>query len=703
MEKVQVDTAIEQIDESVNKTMDESEGLITIVLPTLVIILLLKKLLKYGNVNEKDIVGEENNKFSEKETNENIILKPCRLYEAICEAAFSSLSEIDISKKDSLPIIINKHCSHIPGHKHSHIQSFFSLYNNLGLNYIKHFINCTIVKFTPISYTIASRREMEYYKKRVVDEEHRNEILQKQLNFLDLKYRKLQEQLEYERNAREIYEKCHKDSKEKLEVKVNELEDVNESLKLRLEDSKKEKSLINQGCLFSDEENDDDDFQLSCNNNFVFKRQEEQRQNEEEANKLLSDLDQRGMDDFILKIQNGKYKFRDVAPFLLNQMFIGDLDAVQVSIELDQFVKQCKAKKKEVLCAIVEVICNLIEKRKQKKIHICALEVIQKYVALFQEYLGNTKKDKIHFLNIISRHCKTINTVKPVFVNIIEKLYKLNILDEDAILSWYGLHNKDNKEGIIDNEVFEDFIENLKIELLKKSMLVKKEYDNYYDYNDSGFCSDEEDFNVEITPESHLLVSENMEDDTYGQDHSYYESWEMIENQNIPCHCCNCNGKHIKLYDSSLLKEKSHVRFEEPNVPSNHILIQRSSKKSVVFDNEEEIVVSSYMDKSESDFGCCLLDIVKDDSDEEESDSFIIQDINGERIFSRNKELLDEDYYNNESDQSYASSISMNSIESQELHLNEETKHAYQTLNCCDYINHSDISENQHYCSIEDN
>jgi hypothetical protein len=43
-------------------------------------------------------------------------------------------------------------------------------------------------------------------------------------------------------------------------------------------------------------------------------------------------------------------------------------------------------------------------------------------------------------------------------------------------------------KGIIDNEVFEGFIENLKIELLKKSMLVKKEYDNYYDYNDSGFC-----------------------------------------------------------------------------------------------------------------------------------------------------------------------------------------------------------------------
>jgi len=680
MEKTEVNTAIEQIDESVNQMMDENENLLTMVLPTLVILILLKKMLNYGNKNEK-VLEEDNCKISIKENKNSLLQKPCKLYEAIYEAAYSSLSEIDISKKEDFPIVINKHCSHIPGHKHSHMQSFFSLYNNLGLNYVKHFIHCSIIRFTPIS-TITSRKELEYYKKRVISEENKNESLQKQYSFLDLKYKSLLNQLNYEKNAREIYEKCFRESNKKLIDELSELvekcrdlEDDNNSLRRKLE---------NNYSTIDYNSDDDDDGSQSKPTNLNFKRQEEERQKEEEAKKLLSDLDQRGMDDFVSKYQDGKCNFKESVSSILYQLFTSELDAVQVSIELDQFVKKCQSNqmdkkcdaKKEVLNAIIEVICKLVEKKNQKKIKFCALEIIPKYISLFQEYLGNNKKDKINFLTLIFNNCKIFNTVRSVFVNIVYKFYKLNIIDEDTILRWYDSHGKDIQDIINDNDAFAKFLETLNLEYLKKNMILKKEFDIYEDNNDSGFYSGDDEMNEYLTSNGQFLESSNLESSDF-EEESSYDSWEIIDNRNIPCNCSSCNGKENGVCNTSLLKEKSHVRFEEPEILSDKLLLENSDQNVTLKDNNECLDHECY-------HGRCLLDIVED-YEENENNSFIIQDIKGEHIFSNNKNLLEDCCSNHDCGQSDSSSITMNSMESQDYQVESEdeiNEHGNYCANC---------------------
>jgi len=725
MERTEINVVIEKIDDSINKSMDEKDNLITIVFPTLVILLLLKKILKY-NQNEKQNENESNTELKPliKNTEYKKIFEPCKVCEAMYAAAASS-SEI---KNMSTLFDINKYCSN----NHCHIHTFYTLYNNYGIDGVKKFLNYSIIHLNPLTYTITNKKELDYYKGRLIQEENQNASLNKQLVFWKAKSSKLCEQLQNEKNSHEIKEKCLKETNRRLEKtlseymsKCDELEEVNESLKhqIELKNQKKEKSTavvsynasksnINsmteddlfqfnafdfgfsspkdvivsdaadkeQEFINSEEEEDNLMFSNDYSNNndtisnsIVFKRQEEQRRNEEEANQLLSDLDLRGIDDFVLKIQKGEYKFKDVAASLLKQLIISDLDVVQVSIELDQFVKRCGANKYDVLKSMVEFICKLIENNKQNKITICAFEVIRKYMDLFQEYVGTDKKDKIQFLTLLFNYCKSINTIKPVFINILEKLHNLNLVEASTILNWYNLQNREDLKCIMDkSETLEIFLENLKYESFKRNIMLKKEFDSHDDMNDSGFCSDEDEMNEWLSNEEQIQGF-NLENISLDGSNS-----ESLDSSSTTCHCCNCN--HDISYDTSLLKDKniSHVRFifdSETEFLSDPLLLKDTDNENndVLKDNSH----SCLSDNIEDDR--CLLDIVED-IDEEENLSFIIQDIKGESIFS-NKNILDDDCCcsNSIGDNSSESSIVMDSIDSQVFPL-EESKNT--NCNC---------------------
>ncbi|OUM64320.1 hypothetical protein PIROE2DRAFT_8943 [Piromyces sp. E2] len=706
MERTEVNQAIEKIDETVNKT-EESETLLTMVLPTIVILLLLKKILKYNNNS-----NIQNEKFNINEDGGNKIQKVCPIYEAMCLAAVDTSNE-----KSSLSLDTSKHNSHIPGHHHSHIHSFISLYDRCGFKGVKKFLHYSIVHLNPISITITNKKELKYYKKRLIEVETLNKILGEQLSFCVQKNNELSNQLEDEKNARDIKENCLKESNRKMEKNLEEymnkcedLEYDNECLKHQLkmlqEKSKKnshdshefDSYNINSSNIFnfnpfdfgdsnlitSVPENDQEDNSDNENDKFsgdehepvatsiVFKRQEEQRQNEEEANKLLSDLDKRCIDDFILEVKEGKSKFSEVAPLFLNQMIIDDLDVVHVSIELDKFVKKCDTKRKEVLSAIIDVICKLIEKNKQRKINICAFEVIRKYVALFQEYVGNSKKDKLQFLSLIFNHCKSINSLRHVFINIIDRLYNLNLIDASTILDWYNLQDKESLKNVLENdEALSNFLESLTYETLKKSLLLQKEFNSYETFNDSGFCSNDEDDGEWLSEEYELPVV-NV-DYSYLSDNRSHSCGDKLKNQNTHCHCCNC--KHNDDYDSFMVKEKGtgRVRFiidNESEIPGDHLLLQDSDSEDIILKDDDS---SSYISNYSAD-DRCLLDIVED-IDEEDSISFFIQDINDEPIF--NKNILDEDCCCSNSTVSDNSNASSILIEEQDFSFNENV----QTIN----------------------
>jgi len=716
MERTEINVVIERIDDSINKSMDEKDNLITIVFPTLVIILLLKKILKY-NQNEKQSENESTTELKPliKNNEYKKIFEPCR----VCEAMYAAAASSSGIKNMSTSFDINKYCSN----NHCHIHTFYTLYNNYGIDGVKKFLNYSIIHLNPLTYTITNKKELDYYKGRLIQEENQNASLNKQLVFWKAKSSKLCEQLQNEKNSHEIKEKCLKETNRRLEKtlseymsKCDELEKANESLKHQIEsqNQKKEKSTavvsynssksninsMTEDDLFqfnafdfgfststdviisdaadkeqefiSSEEEDNLIFSNDYSNNndiisnsVVFKRQEEQRKNEEEANQLLSDLDLRGIDDFVLKIQKGEYKFKDVAASLLKQLIISDLDVVQVSIELDQFVKRCGAKKYDVLKSMVEFICKLIENNKQNKITICAFEVIRKYMDLFQEYVGTDKKDKIQFLTLLFNYCKSINTIKPVFINILEKLHNLNLVEASTILNWYNLQNKEDLKCVMDkNETLEIFLENLKYESFKRNIMLKKEFDSYDDMNDSGFCSDEDEISEWLSNEEQIQGF-NLENISIDGSNS-----ESLDSSSTTCHCCNCN--HDISYDTSLFKDKNigHVRFifdsETELLPDPLLLKDNGNENNDVLEDDSHSCLS---DNIEDDR--CLLDIVED-IDEEENLSFIIQDIKGESIFS-NKNILDNDCCCSDSigDNSSESSIIMDSIDSQVFPLEE--------------------------------
>jgi len=716
MERTEINVVIERIDDSINKSMDEKDNLITIVFPTLVIILLLKKILKY-NQNEKQSENESTTELKPliKNNEYKKIFEPCR----VCEAMYAAAASSSGIKNMSTSFDINKYCSN----NHCHIHTFYTLYNNYGIDGVKKFLNYSIIHLNPLTYTITNKKELDYYKGRLIQEENQNASLNKQLVFWKAKSSKLCEQLQNEKNSHEIKEKCLKETNRRLEKtlseymsKCDELEKANESLKHQIEsqNQKKEKSTavvsynssksninsMTEDDLFqfnafdfgfststdviisdaadkeqefiSSEEEDNLIFSNDYSNNndiisnsVVFKRQEEQRKNEEEANQLLSDLDLRGIDDFVLKIQKGEYKFKDVAASLLKQLIISDLDVVQVSIELDQFVKRCGAKKYDVLKSMVEFICKLIENNKQNKITICAFEVIRKYMDLFQEYVGTDKKDKIQFLTLLFNYCKSINTIKPVFINILEKLHNLNLVEASTILNWYNLQNKEDLKCVMDkNETLEIFLENLKYESFKRNIMLKKEFDSYDDMNDSGFCSDEDEISEWLSNEEQIQGF-NLENISIDGSNS-----ESLDSSSTTCHCCNCN--HDISYDTSLFKDKNigHVRFifdsETELLPDPLLLKDNGNENNDVLEDDS---LSCLSDNIEDDR--CLLDIVED-IDEEENLSFIIQDIKGESIFS-NKNILDNDCCCSDSigDNSSESSIIMDSIDSQVFPLEE--------------------------------
>ena len=711
MEKTEVNSTIEQIEKSVNKSMDESEGLFIIVFSTVVIIVLFKRIINFGNskINEKTMVSGGNKRLSLKKNNENVVPKSCRLCETMYEAAFSSSSIADDSKRSSFQKFNN----------HNHIQYFISFCEDFGIDYIKSFIFISILRYTPISYVIVNRKELEYYKKKVIDEEQKVESLKNKLSFVNSKCQMIYEQMEMEKSSYEVHKTCFRNFKDKFENMISELEETIKDLEDQLEESKKENG----------REEEDDDIQLSPPNNKVFKRQEEQRQNEEEAEKLLMDLDKKGIDDIIFKAQSGKYSIREAAINLLSQMLNGNLDVVQVSIELDQFVKQCKAEREDVLYAIIEVICNLVERRKQGKANICALSIIQKYVSLFREYLCNSKENEIHFIDCIYKHCQIIGIVNPLFINIINKFYKLNILNEEVILSWLNTQNKENIEGILGKETLENFVEYLNIELLKKKVFVKKECDIEIGCNDSGYCSEIDDCNNEGASTNSLLLACNAtmnNSNNNEKGHRSYGSWEMIKSRDVPCRCSNCNGKL-----NELIGEKGHghdhVHFEEPNISLNQSLIQDLDEETVVIDNEDVNDDDDYNNDNninttirasspcvkhcDNHCDCCLLDIVEEEEEDGEGEecdsSFVIQDLNGNPLFEKSNELLNgnDSYYDKEGDQSYASSISINLVDNQDIQFNEEKNDTFQILNC--YSNNGnesfDVSDHRSCCSDEDN
>jgi len=702
MEGTEVNQAIEKIDETVNIT-EENESLLTIVLPTIVILLLLKKILKYNSNNN------QNERLNINEDGGNRIQRMCPIYEAMCLAAVDTSNE-----KSSLSLDTSKHNSHIPGHHHSHIHSLISLYDKCGIKGVKKFLHYSIIHFNPISVTITNKKELKYYKKRLIEVETLNKKLGKQLNFCIKKGDELSNQLECEKNAREIKENCLKESNKKMEknlaqymtdceeckakceeykAKCEKLESDNECLKNQIKILKEKLSknsfefvsYNSNEYLQDQEENSDyesdyseDDCKQVCTS-IVFKRQEEQRQNEEEANKLLSDLDKRGIDDFILEIKEGKSKFSEVAPLILNQMIIDDLDVVHVSIELDKFVKKCDTKKKEVLSAIIDVICKLIEKKEQRKSSICAFEVIRKYVALLQEYIGNSKKDKLQFLTLIFNHCKSVCSLKSVFINIIDKLYKLNLIDASTILDWYSSCDKESLKGVLENEeAVSSFLESLTYEDLKKNILLKKEYNSYEEFNDSGFCSNDEDDKKWLSDEDQLSIF-NLDYSLLVDDH--FNSCDRLKNQNTHCYCCNCN--HNNSYDSFMLKEKStgRVRFiidNEQEIPSDHLLLQDSNNEDIILKEDSGSNISDYSVDDR-----CLLDIVED-FDEEDSLSFFIQEINDEPIF--NKNILDGECCCSNSTVSDNSSESSILIEEQDFSFNENCEDLNEELKEKDII-----------------
>ncbi|ORX58393.1 hypothetical protein BCR36DRAFT_343537 [Piromyces finnis] len=628
MEGIEVNQAIEKVNETVNK--EENETLLTIVFPTIVIILLLKKILKYNN--------NQNERINISEDYGNKIQKSCPIYEALCLAAVETSNE-----KSSLSLNASKHNSYITGHHHSHYHSFKSLYCQCGIKGIKKFLKYSIIRLNPISLTIANKKELKYYKKRLIEVETYNKLLVEKLRFCNKKSDEISKQLENEKNAYEIKENCLKESYKKLEksyeecfLKCGKLEDENKSLKRQIDMQSHE----NDNDYSSDEDDSysrnysEDGFKSSMESN-IFKRQEEQRRIEEEAKKLLSDLDKRGIDDFILEVKEGKSKFCDVAPLILNQMIVDDLDAVYVSIELDKIVKKCETKRKEVLSAFVDVICDLIEKKKQKKAKICVLEFIRKYVALFQEYVGPSKKDKLHLLNLIYNHFKATNSLKHLFINVIDRLYNLNIIDASAILDWYHSQDRDVISTIEDDEEFRTYMESLTYESFKKSILLKKEYNSYEALNDSGFCSNNEDDGEY----ENQLLDLNSRNSSFTDNSS--SICDGLENQNTHCHCCNC--KHNADYDSFIFKEKSnsHVHFNfdiELETSTDHLLLDDYDN------NKEEIILKDDSDSFISNFSAdnqCLLDIIEN-FDEKDGISFFIQDTEDESLFS-DKKILNED------------------------------------------------------------
>ena len=244
MEKTEVNVVIEKIDESVNKSIDEKDNLITMVFPTLVILLLLKKILKC-NQNEKQNMNENNTELKPliKNSEYKKIFEPCKVCEAMYAAAASS-SEI---KNINPSFDINRYCSN----NHCHIHTFYTFYNNYGINGVKKFLNYSIIHFNPLTYTIANKKELDYYKGRLIQEKNQIISLNKQLLFWKAKSSKLCEQLEDEKESRVITEKCLKETNLKLEKKLNiyidkceELENANDYLKRQVEsqNKKKEKS-----------------------------------------------------------------------------------------------------------------------------------------------------------------------------------------------------------------------------------------------------------------------------------------------------------------------------------------------------------------------------------------------------------------------------------------------------------------------------